>query len=112
MAQVYFWAVIMAYLLFASIFITVKSVQKKINENNGVFSVDLLFGDSFFFTLILSMASTWLLYLVASILFLDPWHMITSFIQYLLLTPTYLNILNVYAFCNTHDITAANPATL
>jgi chitin synthase len=105
MAQVYFWAVIMAYLLFASIFITVKSVQKKINENNGVFSVDLLFGDSFFFTLILSMASTWLLYLVASILFLDPWHMITSFIQYLLLTPTYLNILNVYAFCNTHDIT-------
>lgn len=31
--------------------------------------------------------------------------MVTSFIQYLLLTPTYLNILNVYAFCNTHDIT-------
>jgi len=31
--------------------------------------------------------------------------MFTSFIQYLLLTPTYVNILNVYAFCNTHDIT-------
>ena len=31
--------------------------------------------------------------------------MVTSFFQYLLLTPTYLNILNVYAFCNTHDIT-------
>ena len=31
--------------------------------------------------------------------------MFTSFIQYLLLTPTYINILNVYAFCNTHDIT-------
>ncbi|KAI9833608.1 MAG: hypothetical protein M1819_003561 [Sarea resinae] len=29
----------------------------------------------------------------------------TQFIQYLLLTPTYINILNVYAFCNTHDIT-------
>ena len=28
-----------------------------------------------------------------------------QFVQYLLLTPTYLNILNVYAFCNTHDIT-------
>lgn len=25
--------------------------------------------------------------------------------QYLLFTPTYINILNVYAFCNTHDIT-------
>lgn len=34
----------------------------------------------------------------------DPWHMATSFIQYLLLTPTYVNVLNVYAFCNTHDI--------
>jgi chitin synthase len=28
-----------------------------------------------------------------------------QFIQYLLFTPTYINILNVYAFCNTHDIT-------
>lgn len=28
-----------------------------------------------------------------------------QFFQYLLLTPTYVNILNVYAFCNTHDIT-------
>ena len=31
--------------------------------------------------------------------------MVTSFVQYILLTPTYINILNVYAFCNTHDIT-------
>ncbi|SMR41688.1 unnamed protein product [Zymoseptoria tritici ST99CH_1A5] len=104
MAQVYFWAVIMAYLLFASVFITVKSVQAQVATQQG-FSVDLLFKNKLFFTLIVSMASTWLLYLIASILFLDPWHMITSFIQYLLLTPTYLNILNVYAFCNTHDIT-------
>ena len=29
----------------------------------------------------------------------------SQFVQYILLTPTYLNILNVYAFCNTHDIT-------
>lgn len=104
MAQVYFWAVIMAYLLFASIFITVKSVQQTIAANNG-FSFTMLFTNKLFFTLIISMASTYVLYFVASILFLDPWHMFTSFIQYLLLTPTYLNILNVYAFCNTHDIT-------
>lgn len=31
--------------------------------------------------------------------------MFTSFIQYLLLSPSYINVLNVYAFCNTHDIT-------
>ncbi|KAK4900817.1 hypothetical protein LTR27_001998 [Elasticomyces elasticus] len=104
MTQVYFWAVLMAYLLFASIFITVKSVQQQIAENNG-FNFAMLFTNRLFFTLIISMCSTYVLYLVSSILFLDPWHMVTSFVQYLMLTPTYLNILNVYAFCNTHDIT-------
>ena len=103
MTQVYFWAILMAYLLFASVFITVKSVESQIKKNNG-FSFALLFTNRLFFTLIVSMCSTWLLYLFASILFLDPWHMATSFMQYLLLTPTYINILNVYAFCNTHDI--------
>ncbi|KAK5168182.1 chitin synthase I [Saxophila tyrrhenica] len=104
MTQVYFWAILMCYLLFASIFITVKSVQQQIEENDG-FSFAMLFTNRIFFTLIVSMLSTYVLYLVASIMFLDPWHMLTSFVQYLLLTPTYINILNVYAFCNTHDIT-------
>jgi chitin synthase len=65
----------------------------------------MLFTNRIFVTLIVSMLSTYVLYIVASIMFLDPWHMVTSFLQYLLLTPTYINILNVYAFCNTHDIT-------
>ena len=30
--------------------------------------------------------------------------MATSLVQYMLLTPTYTNVLNVYAFCNTHDV--------
>jgi len=42
---------------------------------------------------------------VASFLFFDPWHMFTCFLQYIVLTPTYINVLNIYAFCNTHDIT-------
>ena len=71
----------------------------------GGFSFALLFRNELFRTLVVSMCSTWLLYLFASILFLDCWHMLTCFLQYLLLTPTYVNILNVYAFCNTHDIT-------
>lgn len=103
LSQVYFWAIIMAYLMFATVFITVKSVQAQVKE--GGFTFSTLFTNALFRTLILSMVSTYVLYLVASILFFDPWHMITSFIQYLLLTPTYINILNVYAFCNTHDIT-------
>jgi chitin synthase len=30
--------------------------------------------------------------------------MITSFIQYTLIAPSYINILNVYAFANVHDV--------
>lgn len=48
--------------------------------------------------------ATYGLYLISSILFLDPWHMLTSFIQYLLLLPSYVNILLIYAFCNLHDV--------
>ena len=89
--------------MFATIFITVKSVQAEVKEKGFTFTD--LFTNKLFLTLIVSMASTYILYLVVSIVFLDPWHMATSFLQYLLLTPTYINILNVYAFCNTHDIT-------
>jgi len=103
MTMVYFWALIMVYLMFASIYITVVSVQAQLKENS--FSIGQLFTNNLFRTLVVSLASTYILWFVASFLFFEPWHMFHSFIQYLLLTPTYINILNVYAFCNTHDIT-------
>lgn len=103
MSMVIFWVVIMGYLMFASIFITVRSIQHELADN--VFLVSDLFKNQIFFNLIVSLASTYVLYFVVSFLFFDPWHMFTSFVQYLALTPTYINILNVYAFCNTHDIT-------
>ncbi|KAI9590938.1 glycosyltransferase family 2 protein [Syncephalis fuscata] len=59
---------------------------------------------STFRNLVISLASTYGLYLICSILHFEPWHMITSFIQYLLLLPAFVNILMVYAFCNTHDV--------
>ena len=43
-------------------------------------------------------------YLFSSFLSFDPWHMFTSFIPYMLLSPMYINILNVYAFCNLDDV--------
>ena len=89
--------------MFASIFITVKSIQSELSTSG--FTWTDIFKNSIFYTLIISLASTYLLWFVVSFLFFHPWHMFTSFVQYLLLTPTYINILNVYAFCNTHDIT-------
>jgi len=90
--------------MFASVFITVKSVQSELKIQNG-FSLSVILKNEIFYTLIVSLLSTYVLWFIASFLFFEPWHMFTSFIQYLLLTPSYINILNVYAFCNTHDIT-------
>ncbi|KAI8319574.1 glycosyltransferase family 2 protein [Martensiomyces pterosporus] len=54
--------------------------------------------------IVISMASTYGIYFVASFLYFEPWHMFTSFLQYTLWLPSSINILMVYAFCNTHDV--------
>ena len=102
MTMVYFWIVLMIYLMFAAVFVTVKSIQ---TETKGHFTFTDVFTDSKFFMIIVSLGATYVMWLLASIIFLDPWHMLTCSVQYVLLTPTYINVLNIYAFCNTHDIT-------
>ncbi|KAG2118792.1 glycosyltransferase family 2 protein [Suillus discolor] len=54
--------------------------------------------------LIAAMISTFGIYLTASFLYRDPWHIFSSFFQYLCLAPSFTNVLNVYAFCNLHDV--------
>ena len=103
--MVCFWVVLMVYLTFAAVFVVVKSIQQTVDSAHGHFTAQVLFSNKEFNTLIVSLFSTYLLYFTMSFLFLDPWHMFTSFIQYMMLTPMYINILNVYAFCNIHDIT-------
>jgi len=63
-----------------------------------------LFSNRTFLDLAMSLMATYGLYLISSILYFEPWHMITSFVQYLLLLPSYVNILLIYAFCNLHDV--------
>ena len=66
--------------------------------------ITALFQNRTFLDLAISLLATYGLYLISSILYFEPWHMITSFAQYLLLLPSYVNILLIYAFCNLHDV--------
>lgn len=50
--------------------------------------------------MLLSIIATFGLWAAASVLALDPVHLITSSVQYLLLSPSYLIILNVYVTFN------------
>ncbi|KAI8354001.1 chitin synthase 2 [Blakeslea trispora] len=97
-----FFAFLMIYMMFAAIWITVIGVSDIVQSSDGSFITML--GQSSFRNIIISLCSTYVLYFVSSFLFLDPWHMFTSFIQYILLSPSYTNVLNIYAFCNTHDV--------
>nr|P30600.2 RecName: Full=Chitin synthase 1; AltName: Full=Chitin-UDP acetyl-glucosaminyl transferase 1; AltName: Full=Class-II chitin synthase 1 [Exophiala dermatitidis]AAC36064.1 class II chitin synthase I [Exophiala dermatitidis] len=62
-------------------------------------------GNNIFTNLIVSSVSTIGLFFLMSFLYLDPWHMFTSSAQYFALLPSYICTLQVYAFCNTHDVT-------
>ncbi|KAI9716508.1 MAG: Chitin synthase, class 2 [Chrysothrix sp. TS-e1954] len=54
--------------------------------------------------IVVALLATFGLYFLASFLYLDPWHMFTSFPQYLILMSSYCNIIGVYAFSNWHDV--------
>ncbi|KAI0803157.1 glycosyltransferase family 2 protein [Irpex lacteus] len=55
--------------------------------------------------IVISLVATYGLYLISSLMHFEPWHMVTSFVQYLFLQPSYINILMMYAMCNLHDVT-------
>ncbi|KAF7728325.1 Chitin synthase, class 1 [Apophysomyces ossiformis] len=99
-----FFAILMAYMMFATVWITVIGIRAVVDNSSTNGSVMAMLGQSTFRNIIISVCSTYVMYFVASFLFFDPWHMFTSFVQYIFLSPSYTNILNIYAFCNTHDV--------
>jgi chitin synthase len=101
-ATAIFFAGLMGYMLFCSVWLTIKGIEETLNQlhaENATFgsnlktTIDAIFSNAIFRNLIVSTASTYGLYLISSLLFFDFLHMITSFVQYLLLSPSYVNIL-------------------
>ncbi|ODV97823.1 hypothetical protein PACTADRAFT_14325 [Pachysolen tannophilus NRRL Y-2460] len=57
-----------------------------------------------FSVIIVSLLSTYGLYAFMSLAYMDFFHIFTSSLQYFLLLPAYTCLLQIYAFCNTHDV--------
>jgi chitin synthase len=91
------FSVIMLYNTFAALYIVIKQLEPQ--------KANLQLGNNVFTNLIVSTLSTVGLYFLMSFLYLDPWHMFTSSAQYFALLPSYVCTLQVYAFCNAHDVT-------
>ncbi|KAF8334650.1 glycosyltransferase family 2 protein [Cantharellus anzutake] len=87
------FALITVYMTFAAFFLAFKGIQAIEGGSKG----KSLWSSSIFRNIVVSLLATTGLYLIASFLFFEPWHMITSFIQYILMAPSYINVLNVYA---------------
>ncbi|KAI8885855.1 glycosyltransferase family 2 protein [Backusella circina FSU 941] len=99
---------IMCYMLFCSSWLIYKGIQLAAERYSWTFDTTTNFqiamNDPGLRNMVLSLGSTFGIYFVSSCLHRQPYHMFTSFIPYLLLLPGFINILNIYAFCNTHDV--------
>lgn len=101
-----FFGLVQLYIIVDSIYLVVHAFQHGLGFTGE--DADEVF-KSFFASggtsiILVAIAATFGLYYVASFLYLDPWHMFTSFFQYLLLMSSYINILMIYAFSNWHDV--------
>lgn len=94
------YSIIMVYTAFCALYLV---VMELISKTGG--DVDLPVSDGLMVNIVVSLLSTVGLYFFTSFLYLDPWHMFTSSAQYFALLPSYICTLQVYAFCNTHDVT-------
>jgi chitin synthase len=51
----------------------------------------------------ISLASSYGIFIISAIMYVDAFHIFTTIIQYIILIPTWINIFTVYAFANLHD---------
>jgi len=98
------FALITVYMTFSAFFLAIKGIQNVAAVEGRPIQFSDIFANTLFRDIVISLLATTGLYVIASVLALDPWHMVTSFVQYVLLAPSYINVLNVYAFANVHDV--------
>ncbi|KAJ3304147.1 Chitin synthase, class 2, partial [Blyttiomyces sp. JEL0837] len=100
------FALIMALMLFMAVWSIRLSIIAYNNTNpNGVKGFFSYAKETpAFRDMCVSVLSTYGLYIFSSILHLDPWHLITCLAQYVLMIPSFVNVIMIYAFCNLHDV--------
>ncbi|KAG4293515.1 hypothetical protein FPRO06_00100 [Fusarium proliferatum] len=100
------FGLIQAYLIMNLVYLVKRVADYKADDTGssnyayiGDFYADI--GQS---TIIVAAFSVFGVYILSALLALDPWHLLTSFAQFLFISSSYVNILNIYAFSNTHDV--------
>ncbi|KAL2872496.1 chitin synthase-domain-containing protein [Aspergillus lucknowensis] len=102
-----YFSLVQIYILVLSFYLVAQAFSGgniDLNFDDGVSGFVTSFFTSTTGLVLIALASTYGTYLVGSILYCDPWHLITSSWAYFIGMPSTINILNVYAFCNWHDV--------
>ncbi|SGY80101.1 BQ5605_C008g05303 [Microbotryum silenes-dioicae] len=95
------FAVLFGIALYCTVWTIYLSVPHTLS---GWKNIDALLQRSGFRNIVISLAATYGMYLISSILHYDPWHLFTCFIQYMFLLPSFISVLTIYSFANLHDL--------
>ncbi|OOF93570.1 glycosyltransferase family 2 protein [Aspergillus carbonarius ITEM 5010] len=103
-----YFSLVQLYVLILSFYLVVGAfnggmMDFNFDESVGTFLASF-FSSSGGGIVLIALVSTYGIYIIASILYMDPWHILTSSWAYFLGMTTSINILMVYAFCNWHDV--------
>ncbi|GAA97898.1 glycosyltransferase family 2 protein [Mixia osmundae IAM 14324] len=94
-----------AWLMAATIVLTIRSfcpITDEIQKAGG--SVLTVLFNNDYGPIMAGLAGTFGLYILSGLLYLDPWHIPFAMPQYCVVAPSFTNVLNVFAFCNLHDV--------
>ena len=110
MMSFFVFGLIQLYVIVLSMYLVVRAFSAP-KGSDGIISdqgtakfLSTFFGSTGPGIIVIALAATFGLYFIASFMYLDPWHMFTSFGQYLLMMPSTINVITVYAYCNWHDV--------
>lgn len=100
------FAVVQLYMLMNLVYLTKRLVDFRLDAEGGsnYAFINEYYSDVGQVTVFITAVSVFGVYIAAGILSLDPWHLVTSWAQYMFVSSSYTNILNIYAFSNVHDV--------
>ena len=108
MMSFFVFGIIQLYIVVLSMYLVVRAFTSNgtdvVTDAGTQKFLSTFFGSSGPGIIVIALAATFGLYFVASFMYMDPWHMFTSFGQYLVMMPSFINVLMVYAFSNWHDV--------
>jgi len=102
----FIFAVIQLYFMLNVMYLMIRIFKSKMEDGtgSGYNYVQTFYSSVGSLTVLVACGAIFGVYYAASFLSLDPWHMFTSYPQYLFVASSYTNILNIYAFSNWHDV--------